>query len=63
MARCVFCKKSCKSGLNNRYKCEITGKHLSRKCDKWSNKMKNCKYSKISLFGRFADWLGSKYYR
>jgi hypothetical protein len=61
MAKCIFCKKSGKSGLNNRYKCGVTGKHLARKCDKWSNKMKNCKHSKISLFGRFADWLEEKF--
>ena len=47
--------------MNNRYKCEVTGKHLAFKCDKWSNKMKNCKHSKISLFGRFTDWFEEKF--
>lgn len=61
MAKCIYCKKSHKSGLNNRYRCEITGKHLAFKCDKWSNKMKNCKHSKISLFGRFTDWFEEKF--
>ena len=61
MAKCIYCKKSCKSDLNNRYKCEITGKHLALKCDKWSNKMKNCKHSTISLFGRFANWFEEKF--
>ena len=61
MSKCIYCKKSDKSGWNNRYRCEVTGKHLAFKCDKWSNKMKNCKYSKIGLFGRFTDWFEEKF--
>ena len=61
MAKCIFCKKSYKTGLTSQYKCEATGKYLKFKCDKWSPKMKNCKYSKISLFGRFYDWCENKF--
>jgi hypothetical protein len=61
MSKCIFCKKSHKTGYTSQYKCEITGKYLSFKCDNWSPKMKNCEHSKKSLLGRFLDWLGKNF--
>lgn len=61
MAKCIYCKKSHKPKTTSQYKCEITGKYLSRICDNWSPKMKNCKYSKRGLFGRLLDWFVEKF--
>lgn len=61
MSKCIYCKKSHKSGLTSQYKCEITGKYLNFKCDNWSPKKKNCKNAKISLFGRICDWYEDKF--
>ena len=61
MAKCIFCKKSHKTCINNQYRCEITGKHLAFKCDNWSSKKKNCKHCKQSLFGNIYDWFVNKF--
>ena len=60
MAKCIYCKKSHKPITTSQYKCEITGKYLNFKCDSWSPKKKNCKYSARSLFGLIYDWLYQK---
>jgi hypothetical protein len=47
MSKCIYCKKYGK----DQYRCEITKVIRRGAC-----RVTPCKYFKLSLFGRFANW-------